>query len=572
MRQLLQSRIGQILLDIRALSQKNLAKALQEQKQTKELLGQVLGRMGVLKAQDINAPLLVQEHLSTIEDAVKIAAGERQLLGDLFVQSGRITAKQLDQAITEQKKSGEKLGVVLTRLGMLTERQLSSLLEFQHHQEDSTHSSPLRLGELLLATGYITRSQLDDALSKQSISHKKIGEVLVEEGYVSKSRIKSGFRLQKMLVSSVLAAILSLGMSAATHASTVQLQWDTNTEPDLAGYKVYHNIASSPLAGTVPLDVSLQTTATISGLDPDTDYSFAVTSYNTAGVESSFSNILTFAEQTPPTITITTPADSASVSGIVSISVTAADNVGVTKVEFYVNGVLKSSDTVSPYVYSWDTTSLAAGMYTLLVKAYDAAGNVSQSSRTVSVVKDLIAPTVAITSPASNATLSGTVAISASASDNVGVSMVEFYSNTTLLYASNVAPYSYSWNTRAVANGVYFLTVKAYDASRNVKVSSTVSVAVQNEAAVKLSIDDQNALYFNTISAALTTMQTSTTKILQLRGQEFANNVTIDRCGEAIIVKGGYNTSFSSQTGSTAIYGALTVSCGSATIENLVIR
>ena len=135
-----------------------------------------------------------------------------------------------------------------------------------------------------------------------------------------------------------------------------------------------------------------------------------------------------------------------------------------------------------------------------------------------------------------------------------------------------MSPYSYNWDTRAVANGVYLLTVKAYDASRNVKVSSTVSVAVQNEAAVKLSIDDQNALYFNTISAALTTMQTSTTKILQLRGQEFANNVTIDRCGEAIIVKGGYNTSFSSQTGSTAIYGALTVSCGSATIENFVIR
>ena len=126
-------------------------------------------------------------------------------------------------------------------------------------------------------------------------------------------------------------------------------------------------------------------------------------------------------------------------SGTVSISVTAADNVGVTKVEFYVNGVLKSSDTGTPYVYSWDTSSLAAGTYTLMVKAYDAAGNVSQSSRTVTVVNDLIAPTVALTSPANNATLSGTVTISSSASDNVGVTMVEFYSNTTLLYASNVS-------------------------------------------------------------------------------------------------------------------------------------
>ena len=73
-----------------------------------------------------------------LDDAVKIAAGERQLLGALLVQSGRITGKQLDHAIAEQKRSGEKLGVVFTRLGMLTERQLSALLEFQHNQEDST--------------------------------------------------------------------------------------------------------------------------------------------------------------------------------------------------------------------------------------------------------------------------------------------------------------------------------------------------------------------------------------------------------------------------------------------------
>ena len=83
------------------------------------------------------------------------------------------------------------------------------------------------------------------------------------------------------------------------HASSVQLQWDANTETDLAGYKVYHNVASSPLAGTVPLDVSNQTTATISGLDPDKAYSFAVTAYNTSGVESSFSNIVTLCRTDP---------------------------------------------------------------------------------------------------------------------------------------------------------------------------------------------------------------------------------------------------------------------------------
>ena len=289
--------IGQILLDGGFLSTNDLDRAFGEQKHTRELLGQVLVRMGVLKSRDINAPLLIQEHLSTIDDAVKIAAGERQLLGALLVQSGRITNAQLDHAIIEQKWSGEKLGDVFVRLGMLTERQLVALLEFQHNHDDTATSNPLRLGELLVATGYISRSQLDDALRKQSISHKKIGEVLVEEGYVSPSRIKSSFRLQKMLVNSVLAAILSLGIASTGVASSVNLQWDANTETDLAGYKVYYGPESSPLEGTVPINMNNQTVATISGLDPNISYKFAVSAYNSSGLESSLSNIVSVAEQ-----------------------------------------------------------------------------------------------------------------------------------------------------------------------------------------------------------------------------------------------------------------------------------
>ena len=472
--------IGQILLDGGFLSTKDLDRAFEEQKYTKELLGQVLVKMGVLKSRDIGVPLLVQEHLSTIDDAVKIAAGERQLLGALLVQSGRITSAQLDQAIIEQKWSGEKLGDVFVRLGMLTERQLAALLEFQQNQSETTTSSPLRLGELLIATGHISRSQLDDALQKQRISHKKIGEVLVEEGYVTPSRVKSGFRLQKMLVNSVLAAILSLGIAATSSASSVNLQWDANTETDLAGYKVYHTAESAPFEGAVSIDVSKQTTATITDLDPNLSYSFAVTAYNASGIESTFSNIVSIPEQSPPTVDISSPADSVSVSGTVLISVNASDNVGVTKVEFYVNGVLKSTDTGAPYAYSWDTSSVTSGTYALMAKAYDAAGNVSQSSRSVTVVNDSIAPTVALTSPANNASVSGIVAINSSASDNVGVTNVEFYSNGILLYASNVAPYSFNWDTRAVGNGSYSITAKAYDNAGHNTVSSSVAVTVNN--------------------------------------------------------------------------------------------
>lgn len=472
--------IGQILLDGGFLSDSDLSRAFDEQKHTRELLGQVLVKMGVLKARDISVPLVIQGHLSSVEDAVKIAAGERQLLGALLVQSGRITGEQLDHAIAEQKRTGEKLGDVFTRLGMLTERQCSALLEFQSNQSDPTIISPLRLGELMIATGYISRDQLNDALDKQSISHKKIGEVLVEEGYVKQNQIKQGFRLQKMLVKSVLASILSLGLSAPVMASSVSLQWDASTDADVTGYKVYHSAGSSALAGTTPLNVANLTSASLDGLDPNLSYSFAVTAYNAAGAESSFSNIVTLPEQVLPTVAIASPANSASVSGIVSIAVNAADNVGVTKVEFYVNGALKATEASGPYVYNWDTTSVVPGSYTLMAKAYDAAGNVSQSSISVTVVSDTIAPTVTMTAPANSTTVSGITTISAGASDNVGVTRVEFYGNGVLMYSSNVSPYSFNWDTTKVGNGVYTINAKAYDNSGNSTQSSSVTVLVSN--------------------------------------------------------------------------------------------
>lgn len=93
---------------------------------------------------------------------------------------------------------------------------------------------------------------------------------------------------------------------------------------------------------------------------------------------------------------------------------------------------------------------------------------------------DTTPPTTSITSPAGGATLSGTASLSASATDNVGVSRVEFYAGTALLGTATASPYSISWNTTTVANGTYSLTTKAYDAANNVGTSATVSVTVNN--------------------------------------------------------------------------------------------
>jgi hypothetical protein len=85
-------------------------------------------------------------------------------------------------------------------------------------------------------------------------------------------------------------------------------------------------------------------------------------------------------DTTPPTTSITAPANGATVSGTVNVTASASDNVGVVKVEFYIDSVLKSTSTTSPYSFSWNTTTVANGSHTIFSKAYDAANNIGTSA------------------------------------------------------------------------------------------------------------------------------------------------------------------------------------------------
>lgn len=85
-------------------------------------------------------------------------------------------------------------------------------------------------------------------------------------------------------------------------------------------------------------------------------------------------------DTTPPATSITAPAAGATVSGTTTVTASASDNVGVTKVEFYLDAALKSSDTAAPYSWSWNTASTPNGSHSLTSKAYDAAGNIGTST------------------------------------------------------------------------------------------------------------------------------------------------------------------------------------------------
>ena len=184
-------------------------------------------------------------------------------------------------------------------------------------------------------------------------------------------------------------------------------------------------------------------------------------------------------DTTPPTVT----ASESGSSGTVTFNASASDNIGVTRVEFYVDGVLKSSDTSSPYSATLDSTTLANGSHALVAKAYDAAGNVGSSSSVSFSVSNSSGgggDTTPPTASASESGSSGSITFNATASDNVGVSRVDFYVDGALKGSDASSPYSMTLDSTTLANGSHALLAKAYDAAGNIGSSSAVNFTISN--------------------------------------------------------------------------------------------
>lgn len=229
--------LGQVLVDGGFVSPRDLARALEEQNRTNEMLGEVLVRMRAADPAEIAAVVSIQSDLASLEDAVRSAAGVRQYLGELLLKARKVTTAQLEEALSEQRRTGEKLGEILVRRGALTRGQLDAVLAFQKVQAGEAPSSVrFRLGEILVATGRITREQLDAVLARQKLTKRNIGELLVESGAVEPHHLDRGLRLQEMLVTAALVAVLSLA--------------------DVAGAQEIQRVSGPPATGSARIQVT----------------------------------------------------------------------------------------------------------------------------------------------------------------------------------------------------------------------------------------------------------------------------------------------------------------------------
>jgi hypothetical protein len=128
---------------------------------------------------------------------------------------------------------------------------------------------------------------------------------------------------------------------------------------------------------SAPYNFSWDTTKELNGL-----YSLMVVARDESGNISSQSiivNVYNQKDTTPPTIEIVSPKNGDLIRNNVTVYVNAYDNIGVTKVELYVDGRFVTSSVTAPFTLKWNSRNASKGPHTIQCKAYDSSGNVGYS-------------------------------------------------------------------------------------------------------------------------------------------------------------------------------------------------
>ena len=180
------------------------------------------------------------------------------------------------------------------------------------------------------------------------------------------------------------APTVPTNLAATGSTGSVSLTWTASTDNvGVAGYRVYRSTTS----GFTPSGsnrVAQVTGTSYTDAVPAGTYYYLVTAYDAAGNESAPSQQATATatpDTQPPTVGITSPANGATVAGVVNVTASASDNVSVASVQFQLDSTnLGPPLTQAPYTYAWNTSSVANGTHTLTAIAKDASGNTKTST------------------------------------------------------------------------------------------------------------------------------------------------------------------------------------------------
>lgn len=182
----------------------------------------------------------------------------------------------------------------------------------------------------------------------------------------------------------------------------------------------------------------------------------------------------------PPTVAITAPANGAIFTAPTRVTLTATASAGegtISVVFFFANGGLVGFATTEPYTVDWNVGR--PGFFALTAEAVDDEGMRAISPSVNVQINANAAPTVALTAPVNNATITAPadVVLAATANDSDGtIATVQFFVNGYYIGSDVTAPYTFNWSVAGA--GTYTLTARAFDDAGNWTASAPVTVTV----------------------------------------------------------------------------------------------
>ncbi|HZH03251.1 MAG TPA: adenylate/guanylate cyclase domain-containing protein [Myxococcaceae bacterium] len=121
------------------------------------------------------------------------------LFGQILIQLGLVSSGQVDEALSVQRSTGQRVGEALISLGYVTRHQLEDALAEALGFNRLTPAPVARLGDLLVGLKHITPEQLEEASRIKAGSQRKLGQILVELGCCSYREVYEGLALQRRL-------------------------------------------------------------------------------------------------------------------------------------------------------------------------------------------------------------------------------------------------------------------------------------------------------------------------------------------------------------------------------------
>jgi Bacterial Ig domain len=275
---------------------------------------------------------------------------------------------------------------------------------------------------------------------------------------------------------------LSSNSNNVITAGTIKLTATATDEVGVTKVEFYDGVTKLGEDTTTPYEQSVDFTIANNGTKSYSAKAFDVANNSTSS-DPATTVTVNIPDTTPPTVSLSSDVSSVTTASTIKLTATTTDNVGVTKVEFYEGTTKIGEDLSSPFEQSIDFLIANNGAKTYSAKAYDAANNATSSDPVGVVVNiapgpDTVPPTVSLSSTSSTVIVAGSIKLTATASDNLGVSKVEFYDGTTKLGEDTSTPFEQTINFVRANNGSKSFTAKAFDAANNSASSDPVVVGV----------------------------------------------------------------------------------------------